>query len=66
MGLPGGYLVERWVRGCVAQIGCFFSASQVFQWPLFYVKIGSDYRSCFCKMCNFRCFFVFVFPLVYL
>ena len=47
MGLPGGYLVERWVRGCVAQIGCFFSASQVFQWPLFYVKIGSDYRSCF-------------------
>ena len=21
---PGGYLVERWVRGCAAQIGCFF------------------------------------------
>ena len=24
---PGGYLVERWVRGCVAQIGCFFGLS---------------------------------------
>ena len=25
---PVGYLVERWVRGCAAQIG-YFSASQV-------------------------------------
>ena len=24
---PGGYLVERWVRGCAAQIGCFFGLS---------------------------------------
>ena len=23
----GGYLVERWVRGCAAQIGCFFELS---------------------------------------
>ena len=23
----GGYLVERWVRGCAAQIGCFFGLS---------------------------------------
>ena len=22
---PGGYSVERWVRGCAAQIGCIFS-----------------------------------------
>ena len=26
-GCPGGYLVERWVRGCAAQIGCFFGLS---------------------------------------
>ena len=23
----GGYFVERWVRGCAAQIGCFFGLS---------------------------------------
>ena len=37
----GGYLVERWVWGCAAQIGCFFGLS-VYQWPFFYFKIGLD------------------------
>ena len=23
----GGHLVERWVRGCAAQMGCFFGLS---------------------------------------
>ena len=39
LGTRGGYLVERWVRGCAAQIAAF-SGSQVLQWPLFYLKIG--------------------------
>ena len=50
---PGGYLVERWVRGCAAQIGCFL-ASQVYQWPPFYLKIGLDIGRVFakCIICN--------------
>ena len=44
----GGYLVERWVRGCAAQIGCFLG-SQVLQWPLFYLKIGLDIGRVFAK-----------------
>ena len=31
-----------------------FSASQVYQWPLFYLKIGLDIGRVFCKMLNFR------------
>ena len=56
-----GYLVERWVRGCAAQIGCF-SASQVYQWPLFLFETWFRYRSRLCKMHNFQ----WIFPLVYL
>ena len=54
---PGGYLVERWVRGCAAQIGAF-SISQVFQWPLFYLKIGLDIGRIFAKCIIFVEFFL--------
>ena len=48
--------MERWVRGCAAQIG-FFSASQVYQWPLFYLKIGLDIGRVFAKCIIFdECF----------
>ena len=53
--------MERWVRGCAAQIGTF-SASQVYQWPLFYLKIGLDIGRDFAKCLIFDYFF----PLVYL
>ena len=38
---PEGYLVERWVRGCAAQIGCLFGLSGL-PVALFYLKIGLD------------------------
>ena len=44
----GGYLVERWVRGCAAQIGCFFGLSG-FAMPFFYLKIGLDIGRVFAK-----------------
>ena len=44
----GGYLVERWVQGCAAQMGAF-SASQVYQWLIFYLKIGLDIGRIFAK-----------------
>ena len=31
----GGYLMERWVRGCSAQIGCFFRLSGLAMAPFF-------------------------------
>ena len=31
----GGYLVERWIRGCAAQIGCFFGRSGFPMAPFF-------------------------------
>ena len=31
----GGNLVERWVRGCAAQIGCFFGLSGLPMAPFF-------------------------------
>ena len=49
----GGYLVERWVRGCAAQIGCFFGLSGFVMAP-FLFKNWFRYRSRFCKMHNFR------------
>ena len=45
---PGGYLVERWVRGCAAQIGCFFGLSGL-PMALFYLKIGLDIGRVFAK-----------------
>ena len=61
-GVPGrGYLVERWVRGCVAQIGCFFGLSG-FPMAPFLFENWFRYRLRFCKMHNFR----WIFPLVYL
>ena len=56
----GGYLVERWVRGCAAQIGCFFGISGLPMAP-FLFENWFRYRSRFCKMHNFR----WIFPLVY-
>ena len=44
----GGYLVERWVRGCAAQIGCFFGHSGLPMAP-FYLKIGLDIGRVFAK-----------------
>ena len=59
---PGGYLlVERWVRGCAAQIGCFFGLSGFAMAP-FLFENWFRYRSRFCKMHNFR----WICPLVYL
>ena len=49
----GGYLVERWVRGCAAQIGCFFGLSG-FPVAPFLFENWFRYRSHFCKMRNFR------------
>ena len=48
-----GYLVERWVRGCAAQIGCFFGLSGFSMAP-FLFENWFRYRSHFCKMHNFR------------
>ena len=50
---PGGYLVERWVRGCAAQIGCFFGLSGLPMAP-FLFENWFRYRSHFCKMQNFQ------------
>ena len=44
----GGYLVKRSVQECTVQIG-LISASQVYQWPLFYLKIGLDIGLVFAK-----------------
>ena len=45
----GGYLMERWVRGCAAQS----LAAQVYQWPPFYLKIGLNIGQVFAKCLNF-------------
>ena len=50
--IRGGYLVERWVRGCAAQIGCFFGLSGFAMAP-FLFENWFRYRSRFCKMHNF-------------
>ena len=59
-GYPGG-VVERWVRGCAAQIGCFFDLSG-FPMAPFLFENWFRYRSHFCKMHNFW----WIFPSVYL
>ena len=53
----GGYLVERWVRGCAAQIGCFFGLSGL-PMALFYLKIGLDIGRIFAKCMIFNDFFL--------
>ena len=46
----GVFIVERWVQECAAQIGTgAFSASPVYQWPFFYLKIGLDKGRVFAK-----------------
>ena len=42
----GGYLVERWVRGCAAQIGCLFGLSGLAMAP-FLFENWFRYRSRF-------------------
>ena len=32
----GGYSVERWVRGCAAQIGCIFSLTGFSMTPFYF------------------------------
>ena len=59
--VPGGRLVERWVRGCVVQIGCFFGLSGLPMAP-FLFESWFRYRSRFSKIYNFW----WSFPLVYL
>ena len=49
----GGTLVERWVQGCAAQIGCLFSLSGLLMAP-FLFENWFRYRSRFWKMHNFR------------
>ena len=58
----GGHLVERWVRGCAAQIGCFFGLSG-FPMAPFLFENWFRYRSHFCKMHNFRWIFPFSLPI---
>ena len=49
---PGGYLVERWVRGCAAQIGCFFGLSGFAMAPFLfenwfrYTHVGRVFAKC--------------------
>ena len=59
--IPEGYIVERWVRGCAAQIGCLFVLSGLPMAP-FLFENWFRYRSRFCKIHNFQ----WSFPLVYL
>ena len=56
----GGYSVERWVRGCAAQIGCFFGLSG-FPMAPFYLKIGLDIGRIFAKCIIFVEFFLLVY-----
>ena len=61
--LPGGYLVERWVRGCAAQIGCFFGLSGFAMAP-FFLKVGLDIGCVFAKCIIFDEFFLwFIYRL---
>ena len=62
MECPGGGVLSGkvGVRGCAAQIGAF-SASQVFQWALFYLKIGLDIGRIFAKCIIFVEFFLLVY-----
>ena len=53
--------MERWVRGCAAQIGCFFGLSGLQIAPFFYLKIGLDIGRIFAN-----CLIFDDFPLVYL
>ena len=53
---PGGYSVERWVRGCAAQIVGLFGFS-VLQMAPFYLKIGLDKGRVFAKCLIFDEFF---------
>ena len=51
----GEHLVERWVRGSAAQIGCFFGLSGLPMAP-FYLKIGLDIGCVFAKYTIFNDF----------
>ena len=48
-----GYLMERWVRGCAAQKGCFFGLSGL-PMALFYLKFGLDIGCVFAKYIIFN------------
>ena len=50
-----GYLVERWVWGSAAQIGCFFGLLGLPMAP-FYLKIGLDIGCVFAKYTIFNDF----------
>ena len=52
----GGYLVERCVQECAAQIGRIFCLSGLPIAP-FYLKIGLDIGRVFAKMLKFRWLF---------
>ena len=54
-----GYLVEKWVYGRAAQMGAFL-ASQIYQWPLSYLKIGLDIGQVFAKYLIFDEFFLWL------
>ena len=55
--------MERWVQGCAAQIGCFFSLAGLPIAPFFYLKIGLDrpIGRVFAKYISFN---ARIFPLV--
>ena len=54
---PGGYLVEMWVRGCAAQIGCFFGLSGLPVAP-FLFENWLDISCVFAKYIIFNEFFL--------
>ena len=57
--IPGeGYFVEKWVRGCAAQIGYFFGLPGLPMFPYFYLKIGLDIGRVFAKYIIFNEFFL--------
>ena len=56
--VAGGYLVERWIRGCAAQIGCFFGLSGFAMAP-FLFENWFWYKSRFFQIHNFRWIFSF-------
>ena len=58
----GGYLVERWVRECAAQIGCFVGLSGLPMAP-FLFENWFRYRLRFCKIHNFQGIFSFSLPI---
>ena len=55
-------LVERWVRGCAAQIGCFFGLSGLPMAPFLFENWFRN-RSRFCEIHDYTKYMSFYFSL---